>query len=166
MGTDPCSIVTSRFLPNTRNTNETGGTIPSGLFRKYSMPSPNSSSELVPSLKSVLKSSGSSIRTASDLTTIFVCSLAQSSTISVSECPLARVVLGFMIHLALILEARGKEVNAQSPTLLCRGLNSITNWQVTFSDIEGKPRTYNASFSCVKGSRILWLGETGYGRLE
>jgi hypothetical protein len=41
-----------------------------------------------------------------------------------------------------------------------------SNWQVSFSDIEGKPRTYNASFSCVKGSRILWLGETGYGRIE
>jgi hypothetical protein len=41
-----------------------------------------------------------------------------------------------------------------------------SNWQVTFSDIEGKPRTCNASFSCVKGSRILWLDETGYGRVE
>ena len=27
------------------------------------------------------------------------------------------------------------------------------NWQVTFTDIEGKPRTYNAFFSCVKGLR-------------
>ncbi len=41
-----------------------------------------------------------------------------------------------------------------------------SNWRVTFSDIEGKPRTYDAFFSCVKGSRILWLGETGYGRPE
>jgi hypothetical protein len=41
-----------------------------------------------------------------------------------------------------------------------------SNWQVTFSDIEGKPRTYDASFSCVKGARILWLGGTGYFRLE
>ena len=41
-----------------------------------------------------------------------------------------------------------------------------SNWQVAFSDIEGKPRTYNAFFACVKGARILWLGETGYGRLE
>ena len=40
------------------------------------------------------------------------------------------------------------------------------NWQVTFSDIEGKPRTYNAYFSCVKGARILWLGETGYGKVQ
>jgi hypothetical protein len=40
------------------------------------------------------------------------------------------------------------------------------NWQVTFSDIEGKPKTYNAFFSCVKGARVLWLGDTGYGRIE
>jgi hypothetical protein len=41
-----------------------------------------------------------------------------------------------------------------------------SNWQVTFSDIEGKPRTYDAYFSCVKGARILWLGETAYGKIE
>ena len=40
------------------------------------------------------------------------------------------------------------------------------NWRVTFSDIEGKPRTYNAHFACVKGARVLWLGETGFGRVE
>jgi hypothetical protein len=40
------------------------------------------------------------------------------------------------------------------------------NWQVSFSDIEGKPKTYNASFSCVKGARVLWLGETGYGKID
>jgi hypothetical protein len=31
------------------------------------------------------------------------------------------------------------------------------NWHVQFSDIEGKPRRYEASFSCIKGLRILWL---------
>ena len=40
------------------------------------------------------------------------------------------------------------------------------NWQVTFSDIEGKPRTYNTFFSCVKGLRILWLDDRGFGRIE
>jgi hypothetical protein len=46
-----------------------------------------------------------------------------------------------------------------------------SNWQVKFSDIEGKPRSYNAYFSAVKGARILWLedssytnGYTGYGK--
>ncbi len=45
------------------------------------------------------------------------------------------------------------------------------NWQIHFSDLEGKPKTYNAFFSCVKGARILWLedsayatGYTGYGK--
>ncbi len=37
------------------------------------------------------------------------------------------------------------------------------NWQVSFSDIEGKPKKYNAYFSCIKGARILWLQDTGYG---
>lgn len=37
------------------------------------------------------------------------------------------------------------------------------NWQITFSDIEGKPKKYNAYFSCIKGARILWLQDTGYG---
>jgi len=37
------------------------------------------------------------------------------------------------------------------------------NWQINFSDIEGKPKKYNAYFSCIKGARILWLQDTGYG---
>ena len=40
------------------------------------------------------------------------------------------------------------------------------NWQVSFSDIEGKPKTYNAFFSCTAGGRVLWLDETGYGRID
>ncbi len=39
----------------------------------------------------------------------------------------------------------------------------LNNWQVWFSDIEKKPKTYNAYFSCIKGGRILWLQDTGYG---
>jgi hypothetical protein len=48
----------------------------------------------------------------------------------------------------------------------------INNWQIHFSDLEGKPKTYNAYFSCIKGARILWLedttypGYTGYGKKE
>ncbi len=37
------------------------------------------------------------------------------------------------------------------------------NWQIHFSDLEGKPKLYNAYFSCIKGARILWLQDTGYG---
>ncbi len=52
-------------------------------------------------------------------------------------------------------------------------LNLPNNWQINFSNLEGKPKTYNAFFSCVKGARILWLedstyanGYTGYGKKE
>lgn len=37
------------------------------------------------------------------------------------------------------------------------------NWEIRFSDIEGKPRTYPAYFSCIKGARILWLDGTAFG---
>ncbi len=33
----------------------------------------------------------------------------------------------------------------------------LNNWQVKFSDIEGKPKIYNAFFSCIKGARLLQL---------
>jgi hypothetical protein len=37
-----------------------------------------------------------------------------------------------------------------------------SNWQVKFSDMEGKPKTYDAYFSCIKGARVLWLSDAGY----
>ena len=47
------------------------------------------------------------------------------------------------------------------------------NWQIKFSDLDGKPKTYNAYFSCIKNARMLWLedsaytsGYTGYGKME
>lgn len=39
----------------------------------------------------------------------------------------------------------------------------LNNWQVWFSDLEGKPKTHNAYFSCFKGGRILWLQDVSYG---
>jgi hypothetical protein len=33
----------------------------------------------------------------------------------------------------------------------------LNNWQVKFSEIEGKPKIYNAFFSCIKGARLLQL---------
>lgn len=36
------------------------------------------------------------------------------------------------------------------------------NWQVHFSDIEGKPQKYHAFFSCIKGARILHLLNAEY----
>lgn len=40
------------------------------------------------------------------------------------------------------------------------------NWQINFSDIEGKPRTYNIYFTCIKGARVLWIDNTGFGKTE
>ena len=36
----------------------------------------------------------------------------------------------------------------------------VNNWQIFFSDIEGKPKTYNVYFSAIKGGRILWISDT------
>ena len=38
----------------------------------------------------------------------------------------------------------------------------LNNWQVKFSAIEGKPKTYNAFFSCIKGARLLKLLDSDY----
>jgi hypothetical protein len=35
-------------------------------------------------------------------------------------------------------------------------------WQIHFSEMEGKPKTYDAYFSCVKWSRLLWLSDVTY----
>lgn len=37
--------------------------------------------------------------------------------------------------------------------------NAPNNWQLYFSDIEGKSKTYDAYFSAVKGGRVLWLND-------
>jgi hypothetical protein len=39
-----------------------------------------------------------------------------------------------------------------------------SNWQIYFSDIEGKTKTYNAYFTCIKVARVLWIGDTGFGK--
>jgi len=39
-------------------------------------------------------------------------------------------------------------------------------WQLTFSNIEGKPRTYNAQFSAIKGGRILWVDGKAFAKLN
>jgi hypothetical protein len=36
-------------------------------------------------------------------------------------------------------------------------LQVLNNWQVSCSDIEGKPKKYHAFFSCIKGARLLNL---------
>jgi hypothetical protein len=61
--------------------------------------------------------------------------------------------------------ASGAVGNIKFQSVKASGKYSVPNgWQVTFSDIEGKPRTYNAYFSCIKGLRILWLDGRGFAR--
>ncbi len=60
--------------------------------------------------------------------------------------------------------ANGFVGNIKFQNVKANGKFSLTgNWQVNFSEIEGKPKKYNAYFSCIKGARILWLQDTGYG---
>jgi hypothetical protein len=35
------------------------------------------------------------------------------------------------------------------------------NWQISFSDIEGKPKIYDAYFACIKGARLLMMNDAG-----
>jgi hypothetical protein len=42
----------------------------------------------------------------------------------------------------------------------------VGNWQINLSDIEGKPKTYDVSFVCMKGLRVLWMNGTAYVREE
>jgi hypothetical protein len=42
----------------------------------------------------------------------------------------------------------------------------LNNWQIHFSDMEGKPKTYDVAFTCVKGARVLWVDGTAFHKKE
>jgi hypothetical protein len=63
--------------------------------------------------------------------------------------------------------ASGFTGNIKFQTVKSAGsFKSVNNWQINFSDIEGKPRTYNVQFTCIQGARILWIGDTRFGKKE
>ncbi len=63
--------------------------------------------------------------------------------------------------------ASGNVGNIKFQSVKSNGQYSMSgNWQVTFSDIEGKPRTFGAFFSCVKGAQILWLDNKAFAKVE
>ena len=63
--------------------------------------------------------------------------------------------------------ASGMVGNIKFQSVRSSGKFSVpNNWQVKFSSIEGKPRTYSASFAAVKGARILWLDGTAFGKVK
>ena len=63
--------------------------------------------------------------------------------------------------------ASGMVGNIKFQSAKANGKFSVpSNWQVKFSSIAGRPRTYNAFFAAVKGARILWLDGTAYGKVK
>jgi len=38
----------------------------------------------------------------------------------------------------------------------------LNNWQLYFSDIEGKPKTYDVFFTATRGGRVLWMNDAQY----
>ncbi len=62
-----------------------------------------------------------------------------------------------------ILVVNGMVGNIKYANVKSAGKFTVLNsWQVNFSDIEGKPKKYNAFFSCIKGARLLKLLDANY----
>lgn len=60
--------------------------------------------------------------------------------------------------------ASGFVVNIKFQSTKSNGKFTVVNpWQINFSDMEGKPKSYNAYFSCSKDTRVLWLQDKAYG---
>ncbi len=63
--------------------------------------------------------------------------------------------------------ASGTVGNIKFQSVKSNGTFSMNgNWQIDFSDIEGKRRTFNAYFSCIKGFRILWLDDRAFAKVQ
>lgn len=39
---------------------------------------------------------------------------------------------------------------------------SLNNWQLHFTNIEGKPKTYDVYFTATRGGRVLWMNDAQY----
>lgn len=63
--------------------------------------------------------------------------------------------------------ASGQVGNIKFQSKKSNGKLTMTgNWKVNFSDIEGRPRSYDVYFSCIKGLRILWLDNRPFAKKE
>jgi hypothetical protein len=63
--------------------------------------------------------------------------------------------------------ASGQVGNIKFQSVKSSGVFSVSGtWTVNFSDIEGKPRSYDAHFSCIKGLRILWIDNKAFAKVE
>lgn len=62
-----------------------------------------------------------------------------------------------------ILVVNGMVGNVKYANVKSAGKFSIlNNWQMHFTDIEGKPKKYHAFFSCIKGARLLKMLDADY----
>jgi hypothetical protein len=63
--------------------------------------------------------------------------------------------------------ASGQVGNIKFQSVKSSGKLSMNgNWKINFSDLEGKPRTYDAFFSCIKGLRILWIDNKPFAKAK
>ena len=70
-----------------------------------------------------------------------------------------------MALLLMIFFASGPVGNIKFQSVKSSGRFTMTgNWKVNFSDIEGKPRSYDVYFSCIKGLRILWIDNKPFAK--
>ena len=63
-------------------------------------------------------------------------------------------------HLVAVNSGQGRSTFAQGKSA---GTFKVLNpWQISFSNIEGKPKTYSAYFSYIKGGKVLWMRNAEY----
>ena len=93
------------------------------------------------------------------------------STYSSSESFVFSAHKNYSWHLIAVNSAQGRSTFGQGKSA---GIFKVLSpWQINFSNLEGKPKTYNAYFSYIKGGKVLWMkdaaysdsvGYTGYGK--
>ncbi|WP_407528069.1 hypothetical protein PDL71_08535 [Lacibacter sp. MH-610] len=62
---------------------------------------------------------------------------------------------------AVMTNAGGGVMNA-AQTKSDGSFKSINNWQMIFSNIGGKEKTFDVYFSAIKGGRVLWMNDANY----
>lgn len=69
---------------------------------------------------------------------------------------------GYKYHWQLIM---GNSYGGRTDVSQAKGdgiFKSLNNWQLYFSDMDGKPKTYDVYFSAIKSGRVLWMNDAQY----